>query len=109
RRPKIWGIETRSSIAAESILWTQKSDEYIVALGIDWYPNREWALLLPSYSIFLVLLTYWVYISSTIYGAPAFDDISAIADSRMHAREDATPALYDIPIGLQGESDWAEV
>ncbi|ESK85036.1 phosphatidylinositol class p [Moniliophthora roreri MCA 2997] len=119
KAPEFYGFvawTSTSFLFVVYLLWALLPDEYIVALGVDWYPNREWALLLPSYSIFLVLLTYWVYMSLTIYGTPAFDDVSAIADSRSqfampsenstvsgyttHAREDATPALYDIPIGL---------
>lgn len=45
-----------------------------------WIPGlyREWSLLLPAWSIVVVLLTYFSYMALTIYGTPAFDEVSAI-------------------------------
>ena len=104
-------------------------------------PTSEWALLLPAYSIVLVLLTYCAYFALALSGTPDFSDVSAVtgardqfadmklteavmlttvgiaphADSRAHlpdvdaassnpylahARPDAIPIMYDIPIGL---------
>ena len=37
---------------------------------------REWALLVPAWSIVVALLTYFTYFSMTIRGTPAFSDIS---------------------------------
>ncbi|KAG7094255.1 hypothetical protein E1B28_007859 [Marasmius oreades] len=123
RAPEFYGFvawASTSFLFVVYLLWALLPDEYILWLGIDWYPNREWALLLPAYSIVLVLLTYWVYISLTIYGTPPFDSISTIIDSRsqypphqptgngqssgsgylMYTHSNAKPDLYDIPIGL---------
>ena len=79
-------------------LWAILPDEWIVWLGVSWYPNRyalsfsggkgshalssnlpivrEWALLVPAWSIVVALLTYFTYFSMTIRGTPAFSDIS---------------------------------
>jgi len=38
--------------------------------------NREWALLVPAWTIVTVLLTYFTYFSMAIRGTPAFSDIS---------------------------------
>lgn len=40
--------------------------------------HSEWSLLLPAYSIVLVLLTYFVYFSLAIAHTPSFNDVSAI-------------------------------
>ncbi|KAH7886995.1 PIG-P-domain-containing protein [Phlebopus sp. FC_14] len=95
------------------VLWALLPDEYIVWLGIEWYPSREWALLLPAYSIVLVLLTYFTYFSLALTRTPALSDVSAIIDSRAHlpplhvttpylkhADPHAIPEVYDIPIGV---------
>ncbi|EMD35331.1 hypothetical protein CERSUDRAFT_157028 [Gelatoporia subvermispora B] len=97
------------------LLWALLPDEYLVWLGVTWYPNREWAVLLPAYSIVLVLLTYLTYFALALAGTPDFSDISTITDSKAllppsasgtpnpylaHARADAVPELYDIPIGM---------
>ncbi|KAF9269309.1 PIG-P [Marasmius fiardii PR-910] len=121
RAPEFYGFvawASTSFLFVVYLLWALLPDEYILWLGIYWYPNREWALLLPAYSIFLVLLTYWVYMSLTIYGTPAFDSISTITDTRsqypphqftengqssgylMYTQRNTAPELYDIPIGL---------
>lgn len=40
---------------------------------------REWALLIPAWSVVVVLLTYFVYWALALYATPAFDDMKAIA------------------------------
>ncbi|EGO03706.1 hypothetical protein SERLA73DRAFT_83811 [Serpula lacrymans var. lacrymans S7.3] len=93
------------------VLWAVLPDEHIIWLGVDWYPSREWSLLLPAYSIVLVLLTYFVYFSLAIAATPAFSDVSAFTDSKAllppigvhdshisYTKGDAIPELYDIPI-----------
>ncbi|KAJ8092859.1 hypothetical protein AAF712_014527 [Marasmius tenuissimus] len=118
RAPEFYGFvawTSTSFLFVVFLLWALLPDEYILWLGIDWYPNREWALLLPAYSIFLVLLTYWIYMALTIFGTPSFNDISTIADSRAqypphenghtsgylaYTDSSAADRLYDIPIGL---------
>ncbi|THH00484.1 hypothetical protein EW026_g2072 [Hermanssonia centrifuga] len=95
------------------LLWAILPDEYINSIGVSWYPSREWAVLLPAYSVVVVLLTYFTYFSLALAGTPRFSDISTITDSkaylpdadapnpyRAHARSDAIPAMYDIPIGM---------
>jgi len=63
------------------ILWSFLPDEWIVWSGVTWYPNREWALLFPAWSMVLVLLTYFTYFSLALFATPAFSDISTITDS----------------------------
>ncbi len=46
--------------------------------------TREWALLLPSYSIVLVLLTYFTYLALAIAGTPAFSDMSTKTGASCH-------------------------
>jgi len=94
-------------------LWAILPDEWVVWLGVTWYPNREWALLVPAWTIVTVLLTYFTYFSMALRGTPAFSDTSTYTDSRgqypdvsgpnpylAYARPDAIPEAYDIPIGL---------
>ena len=40
--------------------------------------SREWSLLLPAYSIVLVLLTYFVYFSIAIARTPAFSELRTL-------------------------------
>ncbi|EDR08075.1 uncharacterized protein LACBIDRAFT_297746 [Laccaria bicolor S238N-H82] len=90
------------------VLWALLPDEYITFLGVYWYPSREWALLVPSWSIVIVVLTYVIYSSMAIASQPSFDDMSAIADTRasLPTRPGHNPylgsasELYDIPIAM---------
>jgi phosphatidylinositol glycan class P protein len=116
RAPEFYGFVAWTSTSALFFLyvsWALLPDELIVWLGVEWYPSREWALLLPAYSVFLVLLTYFVYFALAIASTPPFRDTCTIVDSRAHippigpanpylahARADTTPQLYDIPIGV---------
>ncbi|KAI0077363.1 PIG-P [Panus rudis PR-1116 ss-1] len=116
RAPEFYGFVAWTStylLFAVFLLWAFLPDEYLLALGVTWYPNREWALLLPSYSIVLVLLTYYTYFALALAGTPSFSDLSTITDSRAllpdgqgvnaylaHAEPNAIPEMCDIPIGL---------
>ncbi|KAH7923452.1 PIG-P-domain-containing protein [Leucogyrophana mollusca] len=116
RAPEFYGFVSWTSttlLFVFFLLWALLPDEFIVWIGVEWYPSREWALLLPAYSIVLVLLTYFVYFSMAIARTPSFSDISSFVDSRAHlpasgapnpylkyANPDAIPELYDIPIGI---------
>ncbi|KIJ14713.1 hypothetical protein PAXINDRAFT_78819 [Paxillus involutus ATCC 200175] len=116
RAPEFYGFVAWTSTSVLFIvyvLWALLPDEYITWLGIQWYPSREWSLLLPAYSIVLVLLTYVVYFSLAIAHTPSFSDVSAIIDSKghlpapdasnpylRHAGASTVPELYDIPIGI---------
>ncbi|KIM91644.1 hypothetical protein PILCRDRAFT_810925 [Piloderma croceum F 1598] len=116
RAPEFYGFVawTSTSLAfVLYVLWALLPDEYIVWLGVEWYPSREWALLIPAYSVIVCFLTYFSYFALAIAGTPAFSDMSTITDSRAHlpptnnpnpylayAYPNAIPELYDIPIGM---------
>jgi len=92
------------------VLWAIVPDQYIVWVGIEWYPSREWAILLPAWSVVLIITTYIVYSSMAIAATPSFSEMRAITDSYVHfpsRGEDSpyfssaqSPELYDIPIGV---------
>ncbi|KAJ3891108.1 PIG-P [Lentinula edodes] len=120
RAPEFYGFvawTSTSFLFVVYVLWALLPDEYIVRAGVEWYPNREWALLLPAWSMVVVLLTYFTYMALTIYGTPAFDEPSAVTGEHFTLDECAYIAyllsskipepsflsnleLYDIPIEL---------
>ncbi|KAG2154181.1 PIG-P-domain-containing protein [Suillus bovinus] len=113
RAPEFYGFvawTSTSVVFVFYVLWALLPDEYIVWLGVKWYPSREWALLLPAYSIVVVLLTYFVYFGIAIARTPAFSDPSTFIDTKAHlpaldihvnhADPNAIPELYDVPIGI---------
>ncbi|KAI0319308.1 PIG-P-domain-containing protein [Amylostereum chailletii] len=101
------------------LLWALLPDPWILALGVEWYPSREWALLVPAWTVVLVLLTYATYFAMAIHGTPSFADLSTLTDTKAllpdpptdpsaspwtsyagFADAGAPPEAYDIPIGL---------
>ena len=42
------------------------------------FRGREWALLVPAYSIILILLTYFTYWALAFSSTPAFNDLRTI-------------------------------
>ncbi|KAK2464272.1 hypothetical protein APHAL10511_003729 [Amanita phalloides] len=120
RAPEFHGFVAWTStvlLFALYLLWALLPDEYIIWLGIRWYPNREWALLFPSWTVVLVLFTYFAYSMLAIARTPSFNDISSVSDphSRLQAPKlsqnqqnpfmtatmpDAAPEIHDMPIGM---------
>ncbi|KAF5351516.1 hypothetical protein D9758_007187 [Tetrapyrgos nigripes] len=133
RAPEFYGFvawTSTSFLFVIYVLWALLPDEWIVWLGVEWYPNREWSILVPAWTIVVILLTYFIYFALALFGTPAFNQPRAISDSRSHfpkmpqssssedtdinepslsslyqayapfARPDAIPELYDIPIGM---------
>jgi phosphatidylinositol glycan class P protein len=99
RAPEFYGFvawTSTSLLFCLFLLWGLLPDEYILWLGVDWYPSRyvriscllfhlfisnskrEWALLLPAYSVVLIMLTYFVYWALAISATPSFSDMSTI-------------------------------
>jgi len=123
RAPEIYGFVAYTSTSVLFILyvlWALLPDSWILAIGIDWYPSRDWANLLPAYSAILILLTYFTYWALALFSTPSFGSLSTITDSRAHVADNpismagegfsnpylaaalpnAIPHMYDIPIGL---------
>ncbi|KXN86524.1 Phosphatidylinositol N-acetylglucosaminyltransferase subunit P [Leucoagaricus sp. SymC.cos] len=117
RAPEFYGFvawASTSVLFVVYILWALLPDEWIVAMGVEWYPNREWSILIPAWSIIVIILTYIVYWSLALLGTPSFSDLSTMTDSFVQlppsgqspnayivsADSSAIPHLYDIPIGM---------
>lgn len=108
RAPEFYGFVAWTStylLFVLYILWAVLPDEWIVWCGVTWYPNRcvvlanqmpfcksqcrlncpflflshrEWALLIPSWTVVLVLLTYFTYFALAIRATPPFEDMSSV-------------------------------
>jgi len=103
RAPEFYGFVAWTStylLFVLYLLWTFLPDAWIQWVGVTWYPNRfvlpphydwvegidpeildvisEWALLIPSWTIVVVVLTYITYSAIAIRATPAFDELSSI-------------------------------
>ncbi|CEH13330.1 N-acetylglucosaminyltransferase complex, subunit PIG-P, required for phosphatidylinositol biosynthesis [Ceraceosorus bombacis] len=63
------------------VIWALTPDRLLKAAGLDWYPNREWAFLLPAWSLVAVLVTYTIFMSLNLYGNGDLADLSKVVDS----------------------------
>ncbi|TFK72475.1 PIG-P-domain-containing protein [Pluteus cervinus] len=115
RAPEFYGFVAWTSTSLLFILyvlWALLPDEYIIWLGVHWYPNREWAILIPAWATALAMFTYTTYSSMAIAATPSFSEMNSVTDNKgsfpsdstspyvLAAQPNAIPELYDIPIGL---------
>ncbi|CAO1617919.1 unnamed protein product [Parajaminaea phylloscopi] len=66
------------------VMWALIPDRWLHAAGITWYPSRQWAFVLPAWSMILVLFVYAAYMGINLSMTPALDDVSTLTDP--HAR-----------------------
>jgi len=64
------------------LIWGFVPDRYLQRIGIQWYPSREWAILIPSWMMIAVVFVYAGYFCLNLYNTPALDDLCSITDSQ---------------------------
>ncbi|GAA5851788.1 hypothetical protein JCM9279_004408 [Rhodotorula babjevae] len=108
------------------LVWAFLPEPWLEAIEIEWYPARDWALLVPSWIVMLVAFTYASYFCLNLYNTPPLSSPSLLDDPRAFvappprppppldgssraptplwahgaalADDDAIPPLYDLPI-----------
>ncbi|WFD44879.1 hypothetical protein MPSI1_003551 [Malassezia psittaci] len=87
-------------------LWAVLPEAVLLAMGIEWFPRREWAYLLVAWSLVLVLTTYLCFGALNMYNTPSIDSIHCITDD--HAI--IYPALSTDPLPTMSipETGWAD-
>jgi hypothetical protein len=101
RAPEFYGFVAWTSTCLLFVLyliWGLFPGSALQAAGITWYPNRcvviccnstclallahrgrrEWAILLPAYSVMLVLMTYAAYFALALMRTPSFNELCTI-------------------------------
>ncbi|GAA94911.1 uncharacterized protein L969DRAFT_96363 [Mixia osmundae IAM 14324] len=68
-------------VLAIFLLWAFTEDETLVKWGVDWYPSREWALLVPAWILMTSLYTYAIYMSLNVYRTAPLESLEVITDS----------------------------
>ncbi|CDR46975.1 hypothetical protein NBRC10512_002882 [Rhodotorula toruloides] len=107
------------------LAWACLPEPWLEAIGIEWYPSRDWALLVPAWIVMLVAFVYVSYFLLNMHNTPSLTSLSLLDDPRAFvtppprppanskgvrrpptplwahavlAEEDAIPPLYDLPI-----------
>ncbi|GAX82313.1 hypothetical protein CEUSTIGMA_g9742.t1 [Chlamydomonas eustigma] len=64
------------------VLWAYVPDQFIKAVGVTYYPEKQWAIILPAWAICAVLFfIFFVYESINEASVKPFTSISTIKDS----------------------------
>ncbi|CDZ97676.1 N-acetylglucosaminyltransferase complex, subunit PIG-P, required for phosphatidylinositol biosynthesis [Phaffia rhodozyma] len=64
------------------LLWAFLPSSVLERYGISWYPNREWAILVPAYSMVLIWATYIGYASLMLFNTPPISSSSYVSDQK---------------------------
>ncbi|GAA5960052.1 hypothetical protein JCM3765_006148 [Sporobolomyces pararoseus] len=62
------------------LFWSFLPDRYLEKAGIEWYPSREWALLIPSWLTMTVLYVYLGYIFLNMSNTVSLEETVASLD-----------------------------
>ncbi|KAM0787847.1 hypothetical protein ACM66B_003900 [Microbotryomycetes sp. NB124-2] len=66
------------------LVWSLFKDEWLTWMGIEWFPSREWALLVPAWTVMLVVFVYFSYLSINIFHTPDLDALNTLTDPAAH-------------------------
>ncbi|GAC92983.1 hypothetical protein PHSY_000543 [Pseudozyma hubeiensis SY62] len=75
------------------IAWALTPDHVLQSVGIGWYPNREWAFLLPAWSLFAVLAVYAGFIGLNARNTPELGEVVNVTDTAQNV----------LPISMEDE------
>jgi len=89
------------------LLWAFTPDHLLRRIGISWYPEKYWALALPSFLIFTVIAIQVIYQGLNMMYTKPFNSIYSTQDE--HSRsyhefqsisKESLPEIYDIPVSV---------
>ncbi|ORX33495.1 PIG-P-domain-containing protein [Kockovaella imperatae] len=80
------------------IAWAFSPPNWLDSIGWTWYPDRQWAIVIPCWLMVVVLCTYLAYGGLTVYMTPSLDSPAFITDpySNIPTRESPTDPPSDV-------------
>ncbi|KAH6755085.1 Phosphatidylinositol N-acetylglucosaminyltransferase [Perilla frutescens var. hirtella] len=81
------------------IIWAYVPDYWLQCIGIHYYPNRYWALAVPTYVTVTIVLAIGLYIGLNFLATPPPTSLKSIFD------EYSEDILSCIPLSDNGELD----
>ncbi|KAJ1507731.1 hypothetical protein HMI54_003865 [Coelomomyces lativittatus] len=82
------------------LCWAILPDSVFHAIGIYYYPDRWWALALPSWTILCFISVIVINTSYMLYKTPSPDSIETITDEFSKIGVCGKGELADLPLGL---------
>ncbi|TPX37998.1 phosphatidylinositol N-acetylglucosaminyltransferase [Synchytrium microbalum] len=86
------------------VLWMILSDSVLQSLGIEYYPNRWWGLILPWWTLGLIPFTLMTVTGLNMLATPPLESLSTITDdyaqlmTRPPHEYEGGPGLMDLPL-----------
>ncbi|KAI0032418.1 PIG-P, partial [Vararia minispora EC-137] len=104
-------LSTTYVLFAVYVLWALLPSGALETVGIRWYPDREWALRIPAWTLVAVLLAYSTHLAIALHRTPPLSSPSTLSGPCAHPRalalpapppawRSAPPTTYDVPITL---------
>jgi len=90
-------------------VWIFTPDEYLIYLGITYYPDRYWALIIPIYFVIVWFFCIWIYFLRNLASTHPLDSKYTISDDHSlpftHKKaveylHKGIPPITDIPLSL---------
>ncbi|XP_060072497.1 phosphatidylinositol N-acetylglucosaminyltransferase subunit P-like [Ylistrum balloti] len=86
------------------LVWAWVPDAWLHQLGLDYWPQKQWAIALPTFLCFCLLMSYPVYFGLTFLNSPPLTSREIIKDSHTIMQTDtryqpeSIPPLIDLSI-----------
>ncbi|GAA5992119.1 hypothetical protein JCM5350_007018 [Sporobolomyces pararoseus] len=75
------------------LFWSFLPDRYLEKAGIEWYPSREWALLIPSWITMTILYIYLGYIFLNMSNTVSLEEtLASLNDPKAFVRPPLAPS-----------------
>eukprot|EP00922_Rhytidocystis_sp_ex-Travisia-forbesii_P050100 GHVS01074537.1.p1 GENE.GHVS01074537.1~~GHVS01074537.1.p1 ORF type:complete len:187 (+),score=27.09 GHVS01074537.1:25-561(+) len=76
------------------LLWALAPDSFLISLGIEYYPDRYWALAVPAYIIVSFLCGFTSYIAVNLIVTPPLNSLKLVSDE--YSRLAPLPPLHPV-------------
>ncbi|KAL1530322.1 hypothetical protein AB1Y20_001231 [Prymnesium parvum] len=90
------------------IAWAYTPESILADLGITWYPNKYWALALPSFLVVSMTFAYAFHWTHSMMNLPPLESLSTLVDEFSNFPQDSDlglrglderiPTVIDLPI-----------
>ena len=92
------------------LCWAYLPEEYLLSLGITYYPSRYYAIALPAYFIVLITLSFTFYVGLNMMNTLEPEDFGTIRDLGKAARvQKFVSPVFVTCGGKEGVPDIADI
>lgn len=86
-------------------LWAMCPEWLLIRVGIEWFPRRDWAYVLISWSLVAVLTVYFTFGALNMYHTPPIDSLDCVTDDRANIYDALSKPLPPMTLAETGYAD----